>query len=60
MSLRDTARIGRDIYWTRRGIDEFGGGFLGLFLLKITELWEKCQNKASDKAKALDKQDKTT
>lgn len=41
MSMRDSARTGRDVYWTRRGIDELGGGFLGLFLLKLTE---KCEH----------------
>ena len=25
MSLRNSARTGRDVYWTRRGMDEFGG-----------------------------------
>ena len=43
MSLRDSARTGRDVYWTRRGIDEFGGGFLGLFLLKLTEKCEQAK-----------------
>ena len=45
MSLRDTARTGRDVYWTRRGIDEFGGGFLGLFLLKLTEKCEQAKKR---------------
>lgn len=49
MSLRDTARTGRDVYWTRRGIDELGGGFLGLFLLKLTE---KCERYKKRKAGA--------
>lgn len=47
MSLRDSARTGRDVYWTRRGIDELGGGFLGLFLLKLTE---KCEQSKKRKA----------
>jgi len=47
MSLRDSARTGRDVYWTRRGVDEFGGGFLGLFLLKLTE---KCEQAKKRKA----------
>jgi hypothetical protein len=47
MSLRDSARTGRDVYWTRRGIDELGGGFLGLFLLKLTE---KCEQAKKRKA----------
>ena len=37
MSLKDMARTGRDVVWTRRGVDEFGGGFLGLFLMKLVE-----------------------
>ena len=40
MSLKDSARVGRDLYWTRRGIDEFGGGLLGVLLMTITE---KCE-----------------
>ena len=40
MSLRNSSRVGRDLYWTRRGIDEFGGGLLGVLLMYITE---KCE-----------------
>ncbi len=45
MSLHDSARTSRDLYWTRRGIDEFGGGFLGLLLLKLTEKSEQAKNR---------------
>ena len=41
MSLRSTAQTGRDAFWANRGIEEFGGGFLGLFLLKLTEKAEE-------------------
>ena len=35
MSLKDMSRTGRDLFWSRRGIEECGGGFLGLFLSKL-------------------------
>lgn len=41
MSLKDSAKTGRNIFWTRHGIDEFGGGFLGWFLMKLTERHDK-------------------
>lgn len=41
MSLKSMARTGRDAVWTRRGIEEFGGGFLGLFLMKLVEKSEE-------------------
>ena len=59
MSLRDTARIGRNLYWTRRGIDEFGGGFLGLLLLKMTEWWENRHSNDNGKKNNVNKQEKS-
>ena len=59
MSLRDTARIGRNLHWTRRGIDEFGGGFLGLLLLKMTEWWENRHSNDNSKKNNVDKQEKS-
>ena len=60
MSLRDTARIGRNLHWTRRGIDEFGGGFLGLILLKMTEWWENRQSRGNGKKNNIvNKQEKS-
>lgn len=41
MSLKSMARTGRDAVWTRRGIEEFGGGFLGMFLMKLVEKSEE-------------------
>ena len=41
MALKDTARTGRDAVWTRRGIEEFGGGFIGLFLMKLIQKSEE-------------------
>ena len=45
MSLKETAQTGRNIVWTRRGIEELGGGFLGLFLLKLIGKSEERQAK---------------
>ncbi len=60
MSLKDTARIGRNLHWTRRGIDEFGGGFLGLLLLKMTEWWERHQSNANTQENKTSKKKKMT
>ena len=49
MSLRNSARVGRDLYWTRRGIDEFGGGLLGVLLLAITEKSEQVPTRDSSR-----------
>lgn len=52
MSLKSMARTGRDAVWTRRGIEEFGGGFLGLFLMKLVE---KSEEKIAQKQDATKK-----
>ena len=59
MSFKNAGRTGRDVYWTHRGIDEFGGGFLGLLLLKMTEWWENRQANDRDKKNNVNKQEKT-
>lgn len=41
MSLKDMAKTGRNAVWARRGVDEFGGGFLGLFLMKLLQKSEE-------------------
>lgn len=51
MSLKETAQTGRNIAWTRRGIEELGGGFLGLFLLKLIGKSEERQAKKKQKSK---------
>lgn len=40
-TLRDSARTGRDLFWTFKGMDQCGGGFLGLFLFKLLERNQK-------------------
>lgn len=35
MSLKKMARTGRDIFWSKKGIRELGGGFLGMFLMSL-------------------------
>jgi len=55
MSLRNMAKTGRDVFWSRRGVEEFGGGFLGLFLMKLTEKSEeRMARKRENKGKKLD------
>lgn len=48
MSFKNAGRTGRDVYWTHRGIDEFGGGFLGLFLLKLIEKCEQAKKRKAE------------
>ena len=55
MSLRSSARTGRDAFWARRGIEEFGGGFLGLFLMKLTEKAEARRAQISQDKTCQDK-----
>jgi len=45
MSVFKSARFGRNLIWMRRGIDECGGGFLGLFLFSLFERSEERQKK---------------
>ena len=52
MSLKDMARTGRNAVWTRRGVDEFGGGFLGLFLMKLLQKSEERIAKKQQKEEA--------
>lgn len=35
MSLKEMAKTGRNVTWSQRGMENLGGGFLGLFLLKL-------------------------
>lgn len=49
MSLKDMAKTGRKAVWARRGVDEFGGGFLGLFLMKLLQKSEERTAKKQQK-----------
>lgn len=54
MSLKDSAKAGRNIFWTRHGIDGFGGGLLGWFLMKLTERHNKRMEERGQKTSCCD------
>jgi hypothetical protein len=59
MSLKKMGRTGRDIIWSKKGIRECGGGFLGIFLMKlISKSEEKLEREEKRKSKKEDFIDK--
>lgn len=51
MSPSDMSRTGRNLFWARRGVEECGGGFLGLFLSILIGRSEKKSAERRDQAK---------
>jgi len=37
MALSESANVGRKIFWTQKGIDALGGGFLGVIIASLFE-----------------------
>lgn len=50
-TLKDSEKTGRGLFWTGRGIEECGGGFLGLFLFKLLERNQKRKQESSIKSR---------